>query len=550
MTFLPIIARELRARARSRATYWTRFAVALAGMLICLPQLAMPGLNGTAASLGRNVFDGIVAASFALCCCACLLTADAVSSERREGTLGLLLLTRVNRFDVLLGKLGSVGLTALCALVVLLPMLMIPVLAGGVTAGEALCKGLGLVNALFFALAVGLFASTLRRERVKTAGWALGLVALGVVVPFVCGLSSSPPAFISLFSPLFGVIWEPHQPLSRWFASVIMVQGMTWLALVCAAAELHQSLREEGRADGPEPLFRAEDAVVRRRWQPLQGGTATVEWLVCRKHGISAAIWTAMSVGILHLFVSPWLYRAIGSRGVSWNVTMVLTGLAVSLFQGALLAWAASRFFIEARQTGELELLLTTPLGAEAIVSGQWNALKRLLRWPVAALLAATILRYFFNYNSWSRSPSGIWPNILVSMPLSVGHLLLWIGAVCWAGLWFGFKVRRQAGAIVWTVGLTGGVPLLANLLSVLGQIILFPFLVRSSRTWASSYVNFPWVLSQVAVLFFYLWLIRWAKRRLLERLTGAGPMSASLRPRIVAAIRNARRWTPAGGIQ
>jgi len=549
MTFLPIIARELRARARSRATYWTRFAVALAGMLICLPQLAMPGLNGTAASLGKNVFDGIVAASFALCCCACLLTADAVSSERREGTLGLLLLTRVSRFDVLLGKLGSVGLTALCALVALLPMLMIPVLAGGVTAGEALCKGLGLVNALFFALAVWLFASTLRRERVKAAGWALGLVALGVAVPFVCGLSSSPPAFIGLFSPLFGVIWEPHQPLSRWVASMIMVQAMTWLALVCAAAELHQSLREEGRADVPETPFRAEDAVVRRRWQPLQGGTATIEWLVCRQRGISAAIWTAMSVGILHLFVSPWLNRLTGSRGFSLYVMIIPTGLAMGLFQGALLAWAASRFFIEARRTGELELLLTTPLGAEAIISGQWIAL-RLLRWPVAALLAAIFLQDFFNYNFWSRPSTAIWPSILVSMPLSVGHLLLGIGAGCWAGLWFGFKVRRQAGAIVWTVGLTWGVPILATLLSVLGQIILIPFLVSSSRTWASSYVNFPWVLSQVAVLFFYLWLIRWAKRRLLERLAGAEPMSASLRPRIVAAIRNARRWTPVGGIQ
>jgi hypothetical protein len=547
MTFLPIIARELRTRARSRSTYWTRFAVALAGMLICLPQLAMPGLNGTAASLGKNVFDGIVAAGFVLCCCACLLTADAVSSERREGTLGLLLLTRVSRFDVLLGKLGSVGVTGLCVLVVLLPMLMIPVLAGGVTAGEALCKGLGLVNALFFALAVGLFASTLRTERVKTAGWALGLMALGVVVPFVCGLSSSPPAFISLFSPLFGVMWEPHQPLSRWVASVIMVQGMTWLALVCAAAELHQSLREEGRADVPETPFRAEDAVVRRRWQPLQGGTATVEWLVCRQRGISAAIWTAMAVGILHLFVSPWLYRSIGSRGVSWTVTMVLTGLAVSLFDGALLAWAASRFFIEGRQTGELELLLTTPLGAEAIISGQWNALKRLLRWPVAAMLTAIILQYFFNHASWSRPSTGIWPNILVALPLSIGHVLLGTGAGCWAGLWFGFKARRQVGAIVWTVGLTRGVPFL---MSVFGQLILFSFLSIFSSPRAFSYANFPWVLSQVAVLFFYLWLIRWAKRRLLERLAGAEPMSASLRPRIVAAIRNARRWTPAGGIQ
>jgi hypothetical protein len=36
VTILPLIERELRTRARSRAVYWTRFAVALVGMLLPL----------------------------------------------------------------------------------------------------------------------------------------------------------------------------------------------------------------------------------------------------------------------------------------------------------------------------------------------------------------------------------------------------------------------------------------------------------------------------------------------------------------------------------
>ena len=55
----------------------------------------------------------------------------------------MLLLTRVGAFDVLMGKLGSAGLTSLCALVAFLPVLMIPVLAGGVTGGEVFRKGFG-----------------------------------------------------------------------------------------------------------------------------------------------------------------------------------------------------------------------------------------------------------------------------------------------------------------------------------------------------------------------------------------------------------------------
>ena len=51
--------------------------------------------------------------------------------------------------------------------------------------------------------------------------------------------------------------------------------------------------------------------------------------------------------------------------------------LATSTLGSALFAWAASRFFVEARRTGEIELLLTTPVGAKQIVSTQWQVLKR-----------------------------------------------------------------------------------------------------------------------------------------------------------------------------
>ena len=101
------------------------------------------------------MFDGVIGVAFLLSCSACLVTADLISAERREGTLGLLFLTRIKRLDVLLGKLGSVGITSLCALVAFLPVLMIPVLAGGVTGGEAFRKGLALFGTLWFALAAG-----------------------------------------------------------------------------------------------------------------------------------------------------------------------------------------------------------------------------------------------------------------------------------------------------------------------------------------------------------------------------------------------------------
>ena len=540
---LPIIERELRVKARSRATHWTRFAVALVGMLFCLPQLLAPATFAPAATIGRGVFNGMVWAGFVLCCASCLLTADVVGSERRDGTLGLLLLTRVNRLDVLLGKFGSVGLTSLAVLVALLPMSLLPVLAGGVSAREALRKGAGLLNALFFALAAGLFCSALIRERPKAAGWALGLVAAMVIFPPFLDLGirgRSFPAALGLASPLFLITWERNQPFSAWTISLMMVQAMSWLLLMGAGVGLRRAMREEsGAAASPAPVAAAE-APARGRWQPLEGGAGVVEWLVCRQAGIKAAIWTAMSVSILYQFLSSWFYRSAGGLWLLRYGAMMLPTLAVSLFNGTLLAWAASRFFLQARQSGELELLQTTPLGAETIISGQWRALKRLLRWPVVVFLVTLMLRMLWELALQRGAGSsivyyGCW--VLLAAP----YILLEVGAQCWTGMWFGLRASRPATAIAWTVGLTRGG---AFLFSVLGQVPI-GILLGYSGLRAVSFSRVFWLIPEVATLCFFLWLIRRSRRQLYRRLAGAEPPDLELWQPMLAALRKARHWTP-----
>jgi hypothetical protein len=64
------------------------------------------------------------------------------------------------------------------------------------------------------------------------------------------------------------------------------------------------------------------------------------------------------------------------------------------LFTLLLYLWAASqagRFFVEARRSGLLELLLTTPLNDRQIVRGQWRGLLRMFGLPVALLLGVHV---------------------------------------------------------------------------------------------------------------------------------------------------------------
>ena len=135
---------------------------------------------------------------------------------------------------------------------------------------------------------------------------------------------------------------------------------------------------------------------------------------------------------------------------------MVIAGIS-----GALLAWAASRFLVEARRTGELELLLTTPFGAEALVAAQWDVLKRLLRWPVVVMLMPILLQGISAYLSRQAYSVPNWWQIYTqcSLLLVAINTVLGVGALCWLGMWFGLQTGSQMRAILWTVALVRGTP-------------------------------------------------------------------------------------------
>jgi hypothetical protein len=540
MTLLPIIERELLVRARRRATYRMRLGAALAGALICLPQCVFTGPFMTPGTVGQHIFNSIVGAAFVLSCAACLLTADAVSSERREGTLGLLFLTRVKGLDVLLGKLGSAGLGALCALAALLPLLMIPVLLGGVTGGEACRKGLALLDALCFALAVGLYESASHREQFRAALGAAIMVALVVIVPALplAGPGSHP--FWQSFSPLTalnlaGDLAYRAAPVAYW-VSLGTVQALAWLLLAGASFRLRRSVREAGGGELPSAAPISQSRL--RRPQPIAANQDPVEWLVRRQRGLRAAIWAAALVTAANrLTMMVFYWFPFGFRGpllFGLRTFGPLPWLALDLLCGALFAWAASRFFVEARRTGELELLLTTPLGAEQVVAGQWRALKGLLLAPllliVLAVATPALLPVLLQYPAYYYRLDPTWPFYLVGTSvLSMAYEVVALAALCWLGLWFGLKSPGQASALLRAVALGQVVPYLANYGGLFGVFSLRSVLFGPGGPLPLAYSLVPW-LPQFLVLLYFISLIRWARRRLRQELSRAGPARFTLR--------------------
>src|SRR5262245_45943571 len=103
MKALPIVERELRVASRRSKTYVRRGFIALAAVIcggwlvLTLGSLRILGIGSA------QIFGQIAQIVFVLCLFAGVASADCLSEEKREGTLGLLFLTDLKSYDIVFG---------------------------------------------------------------------------------------------------------------------------------------------------------------------------------------------------------------------------------------------------------------------------------------------------------------------------------------------------------------------------------------------------------------------------------------------------------------
>src|SRR5258708_21920966 len=122
MTFLPIVARELRVASRRRGTYWSRSVMAMAAIILgFIVYLEVQGSSPHEAS--QALFYVISFMAFVFCLATGVRsTADCLSEAKREGTLGLLSLTDLRGYDVVGRHLAATCLAAFYVLSAILPL--------------------------------------------------------------------------------------------------------------------------------------------------------------------------------------------------------------------------------------------------------------------------------------------------------------------------------------------------------------------------------------------------------------------------------------------
>ena len=134
---LPIVQRELLIASKGLGSWLWRWIVAIIAVFFGGYWILI------ASGVGQNVPGGmqgdIFFAIMTWCCFVyCLLaglwtTTDTLTREKTDGTLGLLFLTDLRGYDVVLGKMFSGSLRSFYGVLAVLPVLALPLLMGGVT---------------------------------------------------------------------------------------------------------------------------------------------------------------------------------------------------------------------------------------------------------------------------------------------------------------------------------------------------------------------------------------------------------------------------------
>ena len=492
MTVLPIVEHQLRVASRRWTTYWGRMFVAFVACFIGVGIVTMASATGPGGPGARQTLDTFSFGLFLYCLFAGIAaTSDSVSREKREGTLGLLFLTDLKGFDVVFGKLAAGALRPVCNLLAMLPVLSLGLLVGALRWVDVIRLSAALLNTLFLSLAIGVCLSVFSWEQKRTQSNASGLAVLfWFILPALSRmlLQSVPGLRVGLFLHLISPSYAQSLaltpitggPADFFWRSIFLVHLESWLFLALAIGWIPRCWR-----DGNVATEKTSWKERRQQWkygrtpvrQRLRSRLLEINpflWLVSRERFKWQSVWIFLGAGTGLTWFFVWMLASPGV-GRLWLSLIISFGLWY-LFLKLRLADEAGRQLAAQRSTGNLELILSTPLSVAEIIDGQWLALRRqfagaivvCLTIGLASLVLLGMLEPAPTTSLGISKANGVLA-LLAMMVVLVADAV----ALGWVGMWLGLKLRKP-GEIA--QGAVFRIMVLPSL--------LFVFLVRIASLW------------------------------------------------------------------
>ena len=495
MNLRPVLAREMRSQARSRANFGLRVTGAAGLIFVSLIFALISGLNPQG---GAALFGWL---NFFLFCFIWLMTplsvADAISEERREGTIGLLFLTPLKSGEIVIAKILAHAVRTLSLWLAAIPVLTIPFLLGGIGKQEVLMSILNNFTSICLALGAGIIASARTKHRLRAQAFALLAAASFGAVYLFCGgqiltsiiihgklalsggvTATTWPAYGSgpnVFAPTipYGPQAYQYMTLSQEMTPVVgffqatdfrgcwsyMLPSLSvatrhqWLVFsfslaVCAILTLCAcfliaalTLRRVWREEPPSARRQwIEQKLVTpifgigllRAWSRRTLARNPIGWLEQRSWSGRLVMWSWMGVVIsIYGFALSGTYSA-------WVIYRIQDAMAWLLLLGV--AASAANSFRRERETGVMELLLVSPLSEWQVIGGRIRGLYAQFL-PALLLLGASTYYFRRGLTPGSETDSS-WLYCYLPMFLSIPVV----------GLYFSLKLKSFPAAFLGTM--------------------------------------------------------------------------------------------------
>lgn len=487
MSFLPIVRRELRVAARKPRTYWVRLSTAAVAILLLGATVLFSRIGARWTS--ADVFQLLAWYCFVYSLLGgALAAADALSSEKRDDTLGLLFLTDLRGYDVALGKLTASSLGCFFGLGAMLPVLAVPILMGGIQTSAFARVVLALASTLLLSLVTGLLVSVASRNAFRATGFAvLLMLGAGFLLPlFALWLEhywklGNAAMLTRLFCPLWTMDWAMSSGSWRvrndygWSVLVLQLCAAGLLVLTCwITSRIWRESQDRSwwswLRTCPTRLqaWTFGRGQARRDFRQRMLQRNPFAWLACRQlvssPGLLIAMFTVLSVAYLVTFGPN--ETIIVTKADEACAVWFLTAAFLHILLLVRVSSVASQRFGEDRQSGALELVLGTSLRVRTIVLGQWRALFRQLFAPGLLVVSAHAcflvqLLGIFSTQHMSVGPAelfissirflfgtrqiGGWDESLPIMCVFAAGVILFVHwlTLGWVGMWLALRMRH-----------------------------------------------------------------------------------------------------------
>jgi ABC-type transport system involved in multi-copper enzyme maturation permease subunit len=499
----PIFDKELRVSSRRKRNYVLRTVyLALLGAFVLLVWVTIAedfGRSSSAYTISRMSVAGRIVISslawFQFCALqlvAVVMLSTSISDEIYHKTLGVLMTTPINSFQIVVGKLLSKLWQLFILLAISVPVLAVVRVFGGVPWRFVISSTCITLTAVIFAGAVSIHYSVRSRRayaviiQVLISGFVIYAMAPGIVAALVglwgfapghedewlsVLLAVNPFAAMShetftMAGPMFGTAgpwfhWPVHCAVMLGASALVMARTVR----IVRKAALRQAVGESGLKDRKARRTRKTATATAGAEPPSEGAIHRVKgspivWKELRAPLVTGGRRTHMFGAAFAVLAMIVTYCICGAQNclddsethVGYCIIFVLLGMLVC---GALSATTIT----SEKETRAWPILLATPLGDWHILLGKAVGVLRKCA-PIWALLAVHVL--IFTYVKYIH-------------PIAILHLAIIVAGVtvffAGTGLYFSARFKRTTTAVVMNVGLALAlwvlVPMLAGFASV-----------------------------------------------------------------------------------